>query len=127
MNETAGARRVLVVDDEKLVRELLCAILEESGFEPLAAGTGEEARKLFAEHRKDICVALLDLSMPDIDAGELYDALSAEASDVKYILVSGYPEDEARRMFGREGLSAFLQKPFHVDALIELVESVVQD
>lgn len=116
----------LVVDDEDMVRELLCASLEDAGFTPLSAGNGDEAKKLFEENASAIRIVLMDLSMPDIGAGELYDALSAHESCAKYILVSGYPEQEAREVFGREGLSAFLQKPFRIDALVDLVHSVVE-
>lgn len=122
---TDARNLALVVDDEDMVRELLCASMEDAGFEPLSAGTGDEAKDLFREHASEIRVVLLDLSMPDIGAGELYDALAVHDSPAKYVLVSGYPEREARDVFGREGLAAFLQKPFRINTLVDLVKSVV--
>lgn len=124
---TASSDRgaVLIIDDEEMVRDLFSAALEETEFEVLSASGGDEAKKIFSEHAGRIQLVLLDLSMPDIGAGELYDALAAHPSPARYILVSGYGEQEARRMFGRDGLSAFLQKPFRIDALIDLVRSVL--
>ena len=75
--------------------------------------------------RVSIRLVLLDLSMPDIGAGERYDTLTEFESPAKYILVSGYPEADARAQFGREGLAAFLQKPFRIDVLVDLAKSVV--
>jgi len=115
----------LIVDDDDLVRDLLCVSMEDAGFAPLSAANGDEAKALFREHASEIRVVLLDLTMPDIGAGELYDALAAHDSPAKYVLVSGHPEQEAREAFGREGLAAFLQKPFRIDALVDLVKGVV--
>ena len=115
----------LVVDDEDMVRDLLCASLEDAGFEVLSAANGDQAKQAFDEHAAAIRMVVLDLSMPDIGAGELYDTLCAHESPAKYILVSGYPEQDARERFGRDGLSAFLQKPFRIDSLIDLVKSIV--
>ncbi len=115
----------LVVDDEEMVRDLLSAALEDAGFEVLLASGGDSAKSAFDAHAADIRIVLLDLTMPDIGAGDLFDALSAYDSPAKYILVSGHSEREARKSFGRTGLSAFFQKPFRIEALVDLVREVV--
>jgi DNA-binding NtrC family response regulator len=117
----------LVVDDEEMVRNLLCAALEEAGLEVLSASGGVEAKEAFAKNAERIRLVLLDLSMPDIGAGELYDALSAHGTPAKYVLVSGHGEQAARQAFGREGLAAFLQKPFRIATLLDLVRTLLDE
>lgn len=119
------AKLALVVDDEDMVRDLLCVSLEEAGLTVLSAADGAQAKKAFDEHAAEIRLVLLDLNMLDIGGGELYDALVAYDSPAKYVLVSGYPERDALERFGREGLAGFLQKPFRIDALIDLARDLV--
>ncbi len=115
----------LVIDDEEMVRELLATSLRTAGVEVEMAAGGQEAREIFAQEARRVRLVLLDLSMPDADAGELFDALRTHESDAKFVLVSGYNEDQARVAFGRSGLAAFLKKPFRIDVLVDLVDRLL--
>ncbi len=120
-----GLGLAVVIDDEPMVRELLVVGLEEAGLCVLTAETGAEARRVFLEKAEAIALVLLDLGLPDVHAGELFDELRARAPAAKYVLISGYGEVEARSRFGREGIEAFLHKPFRIDALFALVERLL--
>lgn len=124
-NRVEDSGVVVVIDDEPMVRDLLLLALEEVGLEVLTAETGAEAREIFSEKADSIRLVLLDLGLPDVHAGELFDEISARAPSAQYVLISGYGEAEARSRFGRSGIAAFLQKPFRIDALFDLAEELL--
>ena len=64
-----GSVRVLIVDDEEIIRESLAAHLEDDGFEVRLAGNGEEALKVMKE--QDVDVTIIDIRLPGIDGNEL--------------------------------------------------------
>lgn len=116
---------VLVIDDEKSVREVVRDILEMSGLEVFVAEDGRVGVELFAAQRAKIDVVLLDMQMPVMNGAETFQALRAIDPQVKVILSSGYNEIEATGRFVDQGLAAFLQKPYDLDTLIAKVRSVL--
>jgi len=79
--------KVLVIDDEALVRESITAFLDDSGFDVLEAENGRDALQIFHEQHSD--VILCDLHMPIMNGLELLNQLRAEGADVPFIVVSG--------------------------------------
>ena len=123
--KSEGLGLAVVIDDEPMVRDLLVVALEELELRVLTAETGGEARQVFSETNEAIALVLLDLGLPDVQAGELFDELREQAPAAKYVLISGYGEVEARARFGREGIEAFLQKPFRIETLFGLVDKLL--
>ncbi|MBI3130979.1 MAG: PAS domain S-box protein [Acidobacteria bacterium] len=111
------AGRVLVVDDEEIVRELACLALEPLGLEVLLAQDGLEAVATVELHGHHLDLLLMDLTMPRMDGAEAFRIIRALHPRLPVILTSGYTEAESLR--GMEGLQpeAFLQKPFRVPDL----------
>ena len=116
---------VLVVDDEDLVRTLARKMLEHAGFSVLTAGAGREAVELFRQYQHEVRCVLLDLTMPDMDGGEIFRALHGIRPDVRVILSSGYSEEAATERFAAQGLSGFIQKPYHLDALLARIQQAL--
>jgi PAS domain S-box-containing protein len=118
---TAGLWRgngtVLVVDDEKVVREVTQKMMEYYGFSVLAAADGREAVKLFQENQDRIACVLLDLTMPHMDGEETYRELSRIRNDVRVIMASGYSEQEISQRFAGKGVAGFIEKPFKLATL----------
>jgi len=104
-------KRVLVVDDESNVRQVLVAILENAGFEVLSARDGREAIKIFGQELEAIDCVLLDLSMPELDGEETFIALKGIKHDVRVVLNSGYTEQEILDRFEGAGLAGVVKKP----------------
>ncbi len=121
----AGRDAVLVIDDEKSVREVVRDILEMSGLEVLVAHNGQVGVELFKAQQAKIAVVLLDMQMPVMNGAETFQALRAIDPQVKVILSSGYNEIEATGHFVDQGLAAFLQKPYDLDTLVAKVYSVL--
>jgi CheY-like chemotaxis protein len=109
--------RVLIVDDEAGIRELICSVLATNGYETLEARNGPEALELARQIPCDLVIA--DQVMPGMSGLELIKRLSAERYPSCYLLISGFGlEDEEQR-----GLP-FLAKPFTMIQLVEILEKV---
>lgn len=111
---------ILVVDDEPEIREMITIILDTLGYQVLAAGSGQEALEIIGAEHVDLLIT--DTIMPGMGGVELARQIVERGKAVNVIFVSGYPGQE---VIEREGLtpdSAFLQKPFTVSGLTELVQ-----
>jgi signal transduction histidine kinase/CheY-like chemotaxis protein len=123
-----GQGVVLLVDDEKNVRLTTQLLLEDSGFEVLAAGDGVEAIQIFEAQSDRIGVVLLDLTMPRMDGVETLANLRRLAPHVPVVLMSGYAtarpggESSVRRETG--GPDAILAKPYSVEQLLAALREV---
>jgi signal transduction histidine kinase/CheY-like chemotaxis protein len=116
-----GRGLALVVDDEPSVRHVATRMLVSMGFEVETAASGPEAIDLLQERPEAFSVVLLDLTMPGSRGDETYRELSAVRPGLPIILMSGYSHQEASTLFEGEDLAGFLQKPFRLDKLRELV------
>lgn len=116
-------RRVLVVDDEPKLVESVSRYLEEAGFQPLGAATGEEALERFASDKPDL--VLLDLRLPGIHGMEVARQLRAE-SDVPIIMLTAQSEDVDRIVGLEVGADDYVTKPFNPRELVARVRAVLR-
>ena len=117
--------RVLVVDDEEVIRTLLQAHLKQTGHRVLTASSAEEAFAAVREHGAPE-VAVLDVSLPDIQGFELAQALRAEAGceELPIIFLSANV-DQQHIDRGRELGAVYLTKPYIRAALCNAIDKVV--
>lgn len=106
-----GAGKILLVDDEDVVRLVTRKMLEKLGFEVLVAENGRQGVKVFQRHGPDISAVVLDMMMPEFDGLETFRELKRLDSEVKVLLVSGYSHESIITSLEKEGLVGFLQKP----------------
>ena len=116
---------VLVIDDEPEVRLVAEQMLMYAGFEVLLAGSGPAGIELFRRHAHALGCVLLDLTMPNMDGEETFRALRAIDLGIPIILMSGYSEQEVRKLFDGDGPAGFMQKPFTFKALQAKVQRAV--
>jgi two-component system OmpR family response regulator len=121
MNE---ARRVLVVDDEPNIRDLVAVALRFHGFAPVTAATGEEALHDVRAERPDLIV--LDVMLPDVDGFEVCRRLRADGHDVPVIFLTARdtPSDTVTGL--TLGGDDYVTKPFSIDALVARVRAVLR-
>ena len=120
---TALRRNILVVDDESMVREVVCAYLEREGFSTTEAIDGEAALKKVAEREPDLIV--LDVMLPKLDGYSVIAELRKKA-DVPVILLTARAE-EVDRVLGLElGADDYVVKPFSPRELAARVRSVLR-
>lgn len=114
----AAARKVLVVDDEPLVRLSTASMLELMGHEVLEAGNGVEALQLLEAHG-DIGAVVTDFTMPQMDGAQLARKVRERHGQVPVLLVTGFPKETLDR-----GLPQLL-KPFRHDDLADAMERLL--
>ena len=122
--------RVLVMDDEPTIRELLSLLLERAGFRTMAAQDGEEALNFFDQAKKasdPIGLAVLDLTIPNGLGGvETTRRLLELQPDLPIIVCSGYSNDPVMANFLEYGFSGRLHKPFTNDQLLQVIQTVLE-
>jgi len=121
-----GAGTVLVVDDEPTVRAVTSRAVSAFGFTPLEAVDGLAGLEAFTEHADEIVCVLLDMTMPRMNGEETFVAIKKVRPDARIILMSGYTEQDATERFSGRGLSGFIQKPYELRTLREMLQSVVE-
>lgn len=108
----------LVVDDESAIRDLVGAMLQESGFTVKYAAGGAEALELFAQYAHQVSVVMLDLAMPGVPSHFVLEKIRATGpSDVRVVMMSGYSEGDMLERCGAFRPDGFLPKPFSVGHL----------
>ena len=112
--------RVLVVDDERAVRDVLTALLNAAGHESAAAANGREALEML--ERKQFDVILLDLVMPEQEGLETIQRLRKRADCPYIVAMSGAFGGEYLRIARSLGADHMLQKPISREALLAAVE-----
>ncbi len=104
---------LLVVEDEAPARSVATALAGAMGLRVLEASDGAEGLAVFARHREEIDVVLMDLTMPRMDGREAFRAMKELRPDVPIVLTSGYSEPFAVSDFADGGLAGFLPKPYN--------------
>ena len=116
---------ILLIDDEDVVGQSTQFILEELGHEVILATSGNEGLEIYKNDYENIDVVITDMIMPDISGADLFYKLKTINPNCKVILYSGYTSDQNVEELRKNGLSAFLQKPFKFDKLISVLSKVM--
>ncbi|MBJ6724498.1 PAS domain S-box protein [Geomesophilobacter sediminis] len=115
-----GEGTVLLVDDEETVRAIGQEMLAALGFDVITANDGVQALEIYRS-RDDIRFVILDLTMPHLDGEECFRKLRQINPDLKVIISSGYNEHEVTQKFVGKGLAGFIQKPYKLSTLREVI------
>jgi excisionase family DNA binding protein len=116
----SGKRKVLLVDDDAELVDLMSKVLDEDGrFEVRIASNGFDAGMMVKEYRPDIIV--LDVMLPDINGKEVCHRVRADTSleDVRILCISGMIEEDKIQELRLAGADKFLHKPFDIEELID--------
>jgi len=118
---SSSLARVLVVDDDDVIRQLITVNLELEGFEVDTAVDGQDCLDKVAEVRPDVIT--LDIMMPRLDGWAAASRLRADpaTAGIKVVLLSARAQEADLARGSRIGVDAYLTKPFDPDELIEVV------
>ncbi len=117
-------KRVLVCEDEGSIREFVVINLKRSGYDVLEADSGEEALRLYDEHKGDVDVALLDIMLPGIDGFAVCRKLR-ELNDTLGIIILSARTQEMEKVGGlMMGADDYVTKPFSPSELVARVDAL---
>jgi two-component system cell cycle sensor histidine kinase/response regulator CckA len=127
IDKVALPRKVLVIDDDELIRSMAMRALERADFRVTCAASGREGLEVFQRERGTWAAIFLDLTMPDLSGREVLTWLREVDASVPVLLTSGFSEMQPDLDFAGMGASGFIAKPFGVLNLIAAVRGVVSN
>lgn len=116
--------KILIVEDENHIRDMLCAMLDNSGYQAIAAENGSTALMMTASHKPDL--VLLDLGLPDLDGMHYINAVRKE-SLVPIIVLSARTEETDKVQALDLGANDYVSKPFGTAELLARVRSALRN
>ena len=120
--ETTGppaVGRILIVDDEEDIRQILSEILSFMGFEITAAGSGIEALEHLSNRSFDL--VLTDLEMPEMDGWSLAATVKTKSPHMPVLMITGKDRCAVMPLMAGSGVDSVLFKPFHIEEIREAV------
>lgn len=120
-----GSETILLVDDEESVLKLGARVLSKLGYAVLEAENGHEALDLYKIHKDTIALVILDMIMPDMGGGKVYDLIKEISPDVRVLFSSGYSVDGEASEILQRGCNGFIQKPFGIKDLSQKMREIL--
>ncbi len=120
-----GTGRVLVIDDELSVREMVSETLSDAGFEVTMAENGAKGVEAFRHLGNDVKLVIVDMNMPVMNGLETFQQLKRLNPTVRVILCTGYASNYSVSNLLRDSLQGVLEKPFTAEQLLETVAKYI--
>lgn len=117
-------KRILVVEDDADLRDIIIEVLESNGYDVYAAECGEQARRMLHVHLPDLVV--IDLGLPDVDGLEICTWMQGERAlrRMPIVVISGRTNLSDRLRGFLKGAARYLCKPFELDHLVREVRGL---
>ena len=116
--------RILIVDDDESIREVLTSILTDEGYIVDAVDTGEKAIK--ATHEKFYNLVLIDIRLPDMEGTKLLTELKDTVPRMRKIIITGYPTLQNAIEAVNRGADAYIVKPINMDEALKTIREQLQ-
>lgn len=121
-----GSGRILLVDDEPVVRQLGGELLRKLGYEVVEAVDGQRAVDAYKDSDAKFDLVIIDMIMPGMGGRECFHALKAIDEQINAVLSSGYAQDHAVQEILNEGMRGFVQKPYRITELSQIIASALR-
>jgi chemosensory pili system protein ChpA (sensor histidine kinase/response regulator) len=120
-------RKVLVIEDDKIMGQMVAEILDDVGFEVTTATNGMIAFEKLQQHPVDFIV--LDILLPEMDGFEIYSILQAnpDTKDIPVLIITAWADERHIEKASQMGIRHFLAKPFMEDELLLEIFSLLRD
>ncbi|GGD23337.1 response regulator transcription factor [Pontibacillus salipaludis] len=116
---------ILIVEDDKMIRQLVALYLHKEGYETVEASDGEEAKQVFLTHHP--CLVILDLMLPGVSGEEICEWIrDQERNEVSIVMLSAKAKTSDKITGLRMGADDYITKPFDPDELVAHVEAVLR-
>ena len=117
--------KILIVDDEDFIRDMMKDFLEFEGYEFYEAENGKSAFEILGEKKDEISLIFLDYTLPDIKGKEFVKKMIEEGINVPVILTSGLSDNLDVTEEEKKIVRATLSKPFNLDNFLKIVKDIV--
>lgn len=118
---------ILIVEDDPQISELLEILLISNNYNVEIAKDGDEAFKIYKSHIPKIDLIISDLGLPKLGGIELFHKIYAEDNSVKFIASSGFNSKNFGDELIKQGIKAFLPKPYHAEHLIQTIKNILEE
>ncbi len=122
-------RLILVVDDERIVRDTVQLMLEDLGYDVITAVDGEDSVQVYEEKGSDISLVILDMVMPNLNGIEAFYKIISINPQAKIILASGFTsiDESIMQQMYKNGLKLFMKKPYLQNELGRILSAIFKD
>ena len=117
--------RILIVDDEEVLQDVLTTLLESEGYSTLSARTGEEGLRLLGE--EDVDLVLLDLMLPGMTGQEVLKQIRRDHPDQVVVVITAYSSVETAIVAMRDGAFDYVPKPFKNDEVLLTIQKGLEN
>jgi PAS domain S-box-containing protein len=124
-NLSKGSETLLLVDDEKVILDVNKPMLEKLGYRVVAAQNGRNAISIFEKTKDEIDMVILDMIMPDLGGGAVFDHIKAAKPDIKVLLSTGYSLSGQAEAIMSRGCTGVIQKPFSIAQLSTKIREIL--
>jgi len=118
--------RILVVDDQEIMRKTTADMLRHLGYDVVAVASGDDAVDHLAAHADEIDMVLLDMTMPGMSGSDCFSRLREIDADVRVVLSTGYGHQGKAQEIMDKGMKGFVQKPYDLDTLSAVIEKALK-
>ncbi|MBE9532135.1 MAG: response regulator, partial [Proteobacteria bacterium] len=120
-------KTILIIEDETGIKDLVCEILANQGYNTISAANGEDGLILFKKHINTIDLMVTDIRMPKVNGIELYHQVMELSPKLPVICLTGYDIDFEAQKLQNDGKIKLLTKPFALKELVSLVKKELDD
>ena len=122
-----GSETILLIDDEKMIIDVVNALLEGLGYTVFLANNGIEAIETYKKNWEKIDLVILDMIMPGMSGSDTFDSLKEINPDIKIVLASGYSINGHANEILNRGCVGFIQKPIKMVDLSQKLREILDD
>jgi CheY-like chemotaxis protein len=127
VSEGQYTEKVLLVEDEEMLLDLLSGLLASQGYEVLAARDGQEGLEIYTANAGSIAIVLSDMGLPKLGGWEMFQKMKEVNPKVKAILASGYFDPNVKMDLLKAGAKDFIQKPYVPDQILKRIREVIDE
>ena len=121
----AVSKRILIVEDDPLMREMLKLTLQKAGYKTLTANNGDDALQLLHSSPRDIGLVLLDYTLPTLSGIETFTLMKNSRPALRGLLISGRFDKQIEETALKNGMAGFIPKPCNIQLLLDTVRQQI--
>lgn len=125
--EPGGSETILVIEDEKMLLQMLQDILVPQGYSILMARDGEEGIEVYNRHKSEIAAVITDLGLPRMGGDRVFHHIRTIRPGAKVIIASGFIDPDVRLNLTKAGVDFFIQKPYVPSEILHIIRHVIDD